>query len=220
MCGRYSRRGDKQKMAEAFQIASNLDDVTAENTEDAVPGSIQPVVCINCDGQRDLTSMRWGFKFRDRLVFNTRSEGVTDVGFWMKPFAEQRCIIPASSFFEWQKLEGQGQLKPKYEFVVPDRPYIGFAGLWSSFFNPKTRQKENTFSILTGRANAIMRPIHDRQPIILEFKDYSRWLSKAERRPVHLLRRWPEKRLTARMLDSASAEPLREPLERGLSDPM
>lgn len=220
MCGRYGRRGDKQKIAEAFHITSSPEDVFVEDTEDAAPGSIQPVVCINRDGQRDLTDMRWGFKLGGRLIFNTRSESVTDSGFWKKLFLHQRCIIPASSFFEWQKVERKGQAKPKYEFVVPGRDYIGLAGVWSNSYNPKTGGKENTFSILTARPNGVMKPIHDRQPVILEPRDYTEWLTDTERPPDHLLRELADEELAARLLNPATIEPLREPVERGLFDPV
>ena len=101
MCGRYGRRGDKQKIAEAFHVAGSLEEVDFEETFDAAPGSVQPVVMMN-EGERELTLMRWGFKLPDRLLFNVRAEGVTSAKFWKEKFAETRCIVPASSYFEWQ----------------------------------------------------------------------------------------------------------------------
>jgi hypothetical protein len=59
MCGRYGRRGDKQKIAGAFHIAASLQDVFVEDTEDAASGCIQPVVYLNNVGQRYLADMRW-----------------------------------------------------------------------------------------------------------------------------------------------------------------
>jgi putative SOS response-associated peptidase YedK len=219
MCGRYSRRGDKQKMAEAFHITASPEDVFVEDTDNAAPGSIQPVVYVNRDGQRDLTDMRWGFKLNGRLIFNTRSDKVTDPGFWKKLFLHQRCIIPASTFFEWHQVD-QGQLKPKYEFVVPGREYLGLAGVWSYSYNPKTGTKEDTFSILTGRPSGVMKPIHDRQPVILEPRDYTEWLTDTKRPPDHLMRELPDEELMAKLLNPATVEPLQEPLERGFFDPM
>jgi putative SOS response-associated peptidase YedK len=52
----------------------------------------------------DLQHSRWGFKREDgKLLFNARAESITDVNFWKESFSLRRCIIPADSFFEWQK---------------------------------------------------------------------------------------------------------------------
>jgi SOS response associated peptidase (SRAP) len=96
MCGRYERRGDKQAIAEAFQVKNSLEGVDFSETYDAAPGSEQPVLYLNDAGERSLAIMRWGFKLPDRLLFNARSEGVTEAKFWKDKFAEHRCIVPAS----------------------------------------------------------------------------------------------------------------------------
>lgn len=117
MCGRYGRRGDKQKIAEAFHISTGLDEVDIPEDLDCAPGSIQPVVSLSDEGERALSLMRWGFKLPDRLLFNTRSEGVERANFWKKMFTEHRCLIPASSFYEWEKI--RNGCKPKYEITIP-----------------------------------------------------------------------------------------------------
>lgn len=76
MCGRYRRRSDKQRIAEAFQISAGLEELYVTAEDDTAPGSIQPVVHINKDGERQIGLMRWGFKLPDRLLFNARSEGI------------------------------------------------------------------------------------------------------------------------------------------------
>jgi len=114
MCGRYERRGDKQAIAEAFHVKNSLEGVDFGETYDAAPGSEQPVMNLNDAGERSLAIMRWGFKLPDRLLFNARSEGVTEAKFWKDKFAEHRCIVPASAYFEWQDC-GKNQPKPKYE---------------------------------------------------------------------------------------------------------
>ena len=137
MCGRYGRRGDKQKVAEAFQVRTSLEGVDFEEDNDAAPGSVQPVVMMNEVGERDLSLMKWGFRLPDgKFFFNVRSEGVATANFWKDKFKDHRCIIPASSYFEWQDVETKP--KPKYEVVVPGREYFGIAGVWSPWKNPKT----------------------------------------------------------------------------------
>lgn len=215
MCGRYGRRGDKQKIAEAFS-AGIPEDVDFEASEDVAPGSIQPVVSLDEEGHRSLRMMRWGFKLPDRLLFNTRSEGVDRANFWKKMFAEHRCIVPASTFYEWEKVKGG--TKPKFEFAVPGREYMGLAAVWSRWKNPKADTWEPTFSILTNEANGVMRPIHDRQPTILQLRDYGEWLADTERPPVHLLRILPDDEMAAVLVNPESRAAVPEPTERGLFD--
>ena len=113
MCGRYERRGDKQKIAEAFYAKGGLDEVDFGEDFDCAPGSNQPVVWMNKEGERALGLMRWGFKLPKKLLFNVRSEGIATANFWKDKFATNRCIVPASSFFEWK--DSKKGPKSKYE---------------------------------------------------------------------------------------------------------
>jgi putative SOS response-associated peptidase YedK len=71
------------------------------------------------------------------------------------------------------------------------------AGIWAPWKNPKTGEMEHTFAILTGEANAVMRPIHDREPVIIEPREYGEYLARQERAPAHLLRILPEEELNS-----------------------
>jgi putative SOS response-associated peptidase YedK len=202
MCGRYGRRGDKQRVAEAFHVRTSLEDVDFEETFDAAPGSVQPVVVMNDEGERDLGLMRWGFKLPNRFLFNVRSEGVMSADFWRDKFAERRCIVPASSYFEWQDCDKKP--KPKYEVVVPGREYFGIAGVWGPWKNPKTEMWEKTFSTFTSEPNALIEKIHIRQPVILEPKEFEEWLRPGERPPVHLLRVLAEDEMRMMLVEPAA----------------
>lgn len=202
MCGRYRRRSDKQRIVEAFELKMGLEDLYLEPEDDIAPGSIQPVVFANDSGERTLEFMRWGFKTPYRLLFNARSENIATSNFWKTSFSKRRCIVPADSFYEWAKVKDR--TKPKYEFTLPDREPFGMAGVWSDWKNPKTGEREPAFAILTEEANGVMRPIHDRQPAILEPRDYREWLSESERPPVHLLRLLPDEEMKSRLVQSSS----------------
>ncbi len=193
MCGRYTRKAAAKVIYSHFGIDPDEEftDIRIEPSWDIAPGSEQPV-CIETEQGRELAVMRWGFKLPDRLLFNTKSEGVAASKFWSSRIG-QRCIVPASTFFEWQKVKGK--TGTKYEISVPGRELFGFAGLWGNWANAKTRSMEPTFSIFTSEPNANMLAIHDRQPIVLEPKDYEEWLAPSERPPLHLLRILPEERM-------------------------
>lgn len=214
MCGRYKRKGEKQKIAEAFLVNGSLEEADFDEGEDCAPGSIQPVVLMNQAGERNLTAMRWGFKLPDRFLFNTRSEDVTRSNFWKAKFEENRCIIPASSFFEWQ--DTGKPPKPKYEVTVSKQELFGMAGVWAPWRNPKTNQWEKTFSIFTTEANSVMKPIHDRQPVVLEPRDFKEWLAASERSRGHLLRIWPDEEMTLTLVNDKVIAT--EPMMKNLFD--
>jgi putative SOS response-associated peptidase YedK len=216
MCGRYEA-GQKQKIAEAFHVSVALDDVYFSPGQECSPGSIQPVIFIEND-LREIGEMRWGFKLPDRLLFNARSESIVSSKFWKEMLSKRRCIVPAGSFFEWKKTGPEP--RPKYRLSAKGRKVFGMAGVWSPWINPKTGLWEKTFAIITTDANVKMGEIHDRQPVILEPREYAEWLKEDERPPVHLLRIMPEEDLVIDRLDVAKGETIPERPEPGLFDGM
>ena len=104
MCGRYRRKSDKQRIADAFGVTPDLDELDLGPDEDIAPGSVQPVVFLNDDGERQIELMRWGFKLPDRLLFNARSEGIDTAKFWKDAFLAGRIIVPADGIFEWKAM--------------------------------------------------------------------------------------------------------------------
>lgn len=198
MCGRYGRRSDKQRIAEAFAVKTSLDDLEVAPEEDIAPGSMQPVVSLNEEGAREIALIYWGFNFPNRFTFNTRSDSVLKSGLWKSSFEERRCMVPADSFFEWKKLHKKNN--PKYEITVPGQEPFALAAIWSRWRN-KAGQTLPTFSILTSEPNETMAGIHDRQPVIVEPRDYAAWLTPAERPPVHLLRILPAEEMRAQLVD-------------------
>ena len=198
MCGRYKRRSDKQRIAEAFQVSAGLEELYLDPEDDIAPQSFQPVIHLNEDGERQIELMRWAFKLPDRLLFNARSEGIEDANFWKESFIERRCIVPGDAIFEWQDVK-KGK-KPKYEFTLPGKEPFGMAAVWKLWKHPKTNQWERTFAVLTGEPNELMRPIHPRMTTFVEPRDYPEYLAPAERPPVHLLRILPADEMRVTLL--------------------
>lgn len=199
MCGRYRRRSDKQRIADAFAVGTGLEEIYFEPGDDIAPDSVQPVVLLNEDGERQIELMRWAFRVPKRLLFNARSEEITQTAFWKESFEKRRCIVPADAIFEWQDVK-KGK-KPKYEFVLPGREPFGMAAIWKLWKNPKIDKWERTFAVLTGAPNELMQPIHPRMTTFLEPQDYAEYLAPAERPPVHLLRILPADEMQATLLE-------------------
>ena len=223
MCGRYVRRSDKQKLAEAFHATGDLSDLNFAPDDDIRPTTIQPIIRDNRDtGERELVAARWGFvptwqkpgeKFPP-TTFNARAEGIDKAGMWRDAFARHRCLVPADSFFEWQKIRKKNN--PKFEIEMKDGEPFAFAGLWGAWKNPETDQWLQSFTIITTDPNELMEGIHNRMPVILHPKDYDRWLSRdaTDQPPVDLLRPYEAAAMKAHLTGNTPEEIVNEPNSR------
>ncbi len=109
---------------------------------------------------------------------------------------KRRCLIPADAFYEWA--HSGANIKQPFAFALKSGEPCAFAGIWERWL-PKEGQALESFSILTTGANQVLRPVHNRMPVILEPKDYSRWMepSAPERLPLDLLLPFPAERMVA-----------------------
>ena len=183
---------DKAELAERFGMKpSEIPDYADE--VDNAPGSMRSAIEEE-NGERKWTAMRWGFVAeiagRKQLVFNAKAENM-NIPRW-RALLGNRCVIPASGFFEWEKING----KPgaKYEITVPGEPVFGFAALHDYLPNPKTRELEKTFWIITTAPNREFANYHNRQPVILDRSECDQWLT-SKTPPLHLLRVFPEEKM-------------------------
>jgi putative SOS response-associated peptidase YedK len=203
MCGRFARKSTQEVLAEWLGL--ELDEMPwFAPTYNAAPQSIQPVIRLNRDsGRRVATLMRWGlvpFWARDAKIglstINARAEEAATKPAFREALKKRRCLVPADAYYEWQRLDA----KTKQPFVIAlksGEPYA-FAGLWESW-RPKDGEPLETFTILTTDPNGVMEPIHNRMPVILDPRDFDRWLDTADpvRPPVDLLRPYPADRIHA-----------------------
>jgi putative SOS response-associated peptidase YedK len=162
MCGRYLRRSDKQRIAEAFEVATGLADLVLPPWDDNVaPTTFQPVVRSGRDtGERELTLMRWGlvpYFAKDLKSFgystiNARAESVATSPTFRAAFERRRCLVPADGFYEWKLLPTQtlfgpdptakpskkkaGAAKQPYVYTLASGAPFAFAGLWDRWKDP------------------------------------------------------------------------------------
>ena len=83
------------------------------------------------------------------------------------------------SFYEWQK-KGTGAKQPFY-FYLNDKEVFGFAGLWEEWLDKQTGELLETCTIITTEANEVLKPVHDRMPVILKAESYDEWLDAKEK---------------------------------------
>lgn len=201
MCGRFARRSTQEVLADWFGV--ELEDMPFfAPSYNVAPQSTQPVVRLNRDtGKPEFALMRWGlvpYWAKDPKVgyttINARAEDVENKPLYRDAVKKRRCLIPADAFYEWQKLGGKAK-KPFAFGLKSDEPYA-FAGLWERW-KPKDGEPLETFTILTTDPNELAEAVHDRMPVILEPKDYARWMDLRDpaRPPIDLLRPFPAEKM-------------------------
>jgi putative SOS response-associated peptidase YedK len=203
MCGRFARRSTQEILSDWFGVP--IEEMPwFEPTFNAAPQSVQPVVRLNRDtGKREFALLRWGLvpawakdaKFGYSTI-NARAEEAPIKPAYREAFKKRRCLIPADAFYEWQKTDAKA--KQPYAFALKSGKPCALAGLWERW-RPKDGEPLETFTILTTDPNALVEPMHDRMPAILEPADYGRWLEPGDpaRPPADLLRPLPEEKMLA-----------------------
>ena len=126
---------------------------------------------------------------------------------------ERAVLVPADGFYEWRKAENG---KQPYRIALQDGEPFAFAGLWERWGMPGNEIVES-FTIIVTEANELVRPIHDRMPVILDAADYDEWIEGSD--GEHLLKPFPSSDMTAYPVsthvnspkndDPACMEPLR-----------
>lgn len=178
MCGRFAIF-QTEHLSERFNLATHPLLHLADNYNLA-PGQTAMVITRHLAGNQ-LELMKWGIvphwakDLKGRQLINTRAEGCLDKPMWRDMVLQQRCLVPARGFYEWQSADGKKQpfyVRPK------GRSLFSFAGLWSISKDVEGREIK-AFSIITTGANREMSEVHNRMPVILEPDEESLWLESA-----------------------------------------
>ena len=133
--------------------------------EDIHPSEEAWVIMEN-NNRMQLKKMKWGFlsSKSNQLMINARAETAIEKRFFCESVLKRRCVIPARHFYEWDRS------KTKVTFSYPQSPVIYLAGFYRRF------EEEERFIILTTDANASMKPVHDRMPLIFQREQIKDWI--------------------------------------------
>jgi putative SOS response-associated peptidase YedK len=177
MCGRYTQGKSQEQVTERIPIARLECDL--QPRYNIAPTQLAPVL-VN-QGEMVLKGMRWGlipFWAKDETIGNrmidARAETIREKLAFRHPFKRRRCLVLADSFYEWLKAPGT-TLKQPMRIMLQGEGLFMFAGLWDAWKKPDGTEIE-TYTIITCEPNDLMRPIHNRMPVILGPEYYESWL--------------------------------------------
>jgi len=130
------------------------------------------------DGARRVAAAEWGFRpfWRGRTEkrepgwINARAETALDSPAFGRALREQRCIIPADAFYEWDRSHNPPQ--PYAIGPADENGLLALAGVWTA-----TKHGElTTAAILTTAPNRVMERLHHRMPVIIHPDNMDAWL--------------------------------------------
>ena len=166
MCGRYSLIADPGELARRFEFDG--DSLTLEPAYNVAP--TQEVLTVVGGESRRGGFMRWGLiphwaknaSIGNRMI-NARAETVGEKPAFRDALRRRRCLVLADGFYEWQRTGGA---KRPMRIVMRSGEPFAFAGLWSVWRDPDGNRIPSC-AIITTAANDLLRPVHDRMPVIL-----------------------------------------------------
>ena len=180
MCGRYEiyqEIQDEQLEAlirEAMRVSGKIC-ANMKTSGEIRPTDVAPVIAPSALNRRvGAFPMQWGFTHptRGMLVFNTRMETAPEKDLFVSSVDERRCLIPASRYFEWKKVDAHK--KVCYAITAENREPLYLAGL---YVRTSDEHRLPCFSILTQDAEKSIRDVHPRMPVLVPFSRATEWLS-------------------------------------------
>ena len=193
MCGRFLQR-------------FAWDDLCAFLRLEGPPANLRPrynlapsqhaAVVRNDAGARRLSMLRWGLipawakdpGIGHKLI-NARAETAAVKPAFRAAFARRRCLVPADGFYEWRR---EGAVRKPWRIARRDGAPMAFAGLWERWRVPegaalrgslaecRAGEVVETFTLITTEANATLRALHHRMPVLLREEAFGPWLSGEE----------------------------------------
>ena len=194
MCGRYALTATPEEILHFLSVI-DIDDFPPRYNI----APTQPVLVVTSADQRELGSnlpdrrallARWGFIpgwVKDPrefpLLINARAETAIEKASFRGAMRHRRVLIPASGYYEWRR--------PPKETALPSQPYwirpknggiLAFGGLLETYCSADGSEVD-TAAILTTKANAALRGIHERMPVVVPQEAFSRWLDCKTQEP-------------------------------------
>ncbi|MDD4773363.1 MAG: SOS response-associated peptidase [Eubacteriales bacterium] len=173
MCGRYTiyTDADERELLEILRVieanSKNKPGIDFK-TGEIFPTDRVPLLVRGNKGGMNIVLSNWGYSLYGKTIINARRETVSEKNIFRNSLAAQRCVIPSTGFYEWNKQ------KTKYLFNLPDTKMLYMAGLWRWMNN------NMEFVIITAEANESVLSVHNRMPLVLTRNKIESWLCDDE----------------------------------------
>lgn len=210
MCGRYTITISADQAREDLGIIRMPEEYKPHYNV----APTQPVVVVKNLVDRSGQWMRWGlipfwakYPIIGSKLINARSETVSEKPAFKYAFQKRRCLILADGFYEWKRGVEPGRRSQPYYFHLEGNKPFAFAGLWETWRSSESSEVSSC-TIITCPANDLVKPVHDRMPVMLSGDSMWAWLSGDQPAALHsLLRPYPADQMAAYPVSSLVNRP-------------
>lgn len=177
MCGRFGTNFTTPQLVKTFDLSNRPKVNISYNVAPS-----QMILAVTKKSPNKGILMNWQFvsnwqkppiaKFKPINARDDKLEGV----FFRHAFYNNRCLIPASFFYEWKRavIDGKEEKIP-YLIKLKKEILFGMAGVYE--IHTDAEGKDHYYcAIVTTGANSLMKPIHNRMPVIIHKNDQQKWL--------------------------------------------
>jgi len=197
MCGRYNLIPDASAWADVgVELGESILQLLQSMSPryNVAPTTTVPIIVADeVTGEPKLIEARWGLipswwkkPTPPPMTTNVRSETAATKPMWRHAWRHQRCLIPASGWYEWFVLEDGSGRPPRVPHHVrqQDGRHILFAGLWSVFRASPDSAGLPTCSIVTIASPPSVARIHARTPVVLKPEFWRPWIDPSIQDPA------------------------------------
>ena len=179
MSDRFVFHASKDETERQFKVHSEREDYF-KSYYNITPGSLISVVYQE-EGERLINSFKWGLIPPDAKDeregtenYQTSIDDIRDEEWQAECLQDRRCLIPAHGFYKWKTTKKKNT--PFYIRLLTNE-LMAFAGIYSVWKSSSGRDVYSC-SMLTSEANALVQPVGDRMPVILDPEHYQAWLQE------------------------------------------
>jgi putative SOS response-associated peptidase YedK len=202
MCGRFSLFHNAEEIRKRFKLKRLFNEWVKRHN---IAPSQDILAVFDESGERVGQNVEWGLvpswsAKGAKGIINARAETLTQKPTFRDSFQNKRCLIIADGFYEWKRI---GNEKQPYRITLKDGGLFAFGGLYDE------RNGRRTAAIITTAPNAVMRPIHERMPLMLLGHDEGAWLDKGTKTQAleDIMRPYPSDSIVAVPIDRRINDP-------------
>jgi putative SOS response-associated peptidase YedK len=184
MCGAYGFSvKDAKQVYDRFSVVNTLEGL--QPRWNVRPGQMNPVITAHSPNQ--ISYMFWGlipyfasdknFTYKYKTI-NAKAETVAQLRTYREPLRRRRCLIPATGFYEPDKINYAKSPFPWHYFQLKSHELFAFAGLYDVWTDPATKKELSSYTLITTEPNELVGQFHPRMSVILQGKeDEDTWVN-------------------------------------------
>ena len=213
MCGRFTLTYKTKEL----QLLFGLPETTLDWQPRYNIAPSQPIAAILDNKSKNIEFLRWGLipgwakdiTIGNRLI-NARSETIMEKPSFKNAFKRRRCLILADGFYEWKRSPSKGGSSTPFYFYLEEKQPFAIAGIWEIWHSPEGSEIWSA-AIITCDANEILKPVHERMPVILDKEMMFDWLEdRSEPELVDMMRSYPSEKMRSHQVGKAVNSPFND----------